>query len=134
MAERVEIPGSGRAASPQHQQVGEVDRDKPIEVTVYLRPSGSLDWVDQQAGRPPSERRTISREELADATGASDEDIAAVRSFAGEYGLEVASVDKGREPSRCVARSRRLRKHSGRRGCNCSSTRPRGSTADEVDL
>ena len=96
MAERVEIPGSGRAAGPQHQQVGEVDRDKPIEVTVYLRPSGSLDWVDQQAGRPPSERRTISREELADATGASDEDIAAVRSFAGEYGLEVASVDKGR--------------------------------------
>ena len=30
------------------------------------------------------------------ATGASDKDIAAVRSFAGEYGLEVTSVDKGR--------------------------------------
>ena len=38
----------------------------------------------------------MTREELADATGASDPDIAAVRSFAGEYGLEVAGVDKGR--------------------------------------
>ena len=96
MAERVEIPGSERQADPRHQQVGEVDRDKPIEVTVYLRPSGSLDWVDQEAGRPPSERRTMSREELAAATGASDQDIAAVRSFASEYGLEVTGVDKGR--------------------------------------
>ena len=96
MAERVEIPGSEREADPEHQRVGEVDRDKPIEATVYLRPSGSLDWVDQEAGRAPSERRTMSREELASATGASDEDIAAVRSFAGECGLEVTGVDKGR--------------------------------------
>ena len=96
MAQRVEIPGSGRKASPQDQRVGEVDRDKSIEVTVYLRPSAPLDWVDQEAGRPPAERRTISREELAGAHGASDEDIAAVRSFASEYGLEVASVDQGR--------------------------------------
>jgi kumamolisin len=96
MAQRVEIPGSERQAGPQHQRVGEVDHDKPIEVTVYLRPSGSLDWVNQEAGRTPAERRTMSREELADATGASDKDIAAVSSFAGEYGLQVAGVDKGR--------------------------------------
>ena len=96
MAKRVEIPGSERQADPQHQRVGQVDRDKPIEVTVYLRPSGSLGWVDQEAGRAPSERRTMSRDELASATGASDEDIDAVRSFAGAYGLEVTGVDKGR--------------------------------------
>ena len=96
MAQRVEIPGSARQADPQHERVGEVDHYKPIEVTVYLRPSGALDWVDQEAGRAPAERRTMSREELADATGASDEDVAAVGAFAGEYGLEVASVDKGR--------------------------------------
>ena len=96
MAERVEIPGSARKADPQHERVGEVDRDKPIEVTVYLRPSGSLEWVDHEAGRAPSQRRTMSREELVDAAGASDEDVAAVRSFAGEYGLEVTGVDKGR--------------------------------------
>jgi len=96
MPARVEIPGSEREADPQHERVGEVDRDKPIEVTVYLRPSGSLDWVDQGAGHAPSERRTMSRDELAHATGARDEDIAAVHSFAGEYGLRVSGVDKGR--------------------------------------
>ena len=51
MAQRVEIPGSAREADPHHPRVGDVDPDKPIEVTVYLRPSGSLDWVDQEAGR-----------------------------------------------------------------------------------
>ena len=90
MAQRVEIPGSKRAASPQDQRVGDVDHDKSIGVTVYLRPSAPLDWVDQEAGR------TISHEELAAAHGASDADIAAVRSFAGENGLEVTQVDQGR--------------------------------------
>ena len=96
MAERVEIPGSARETDPDHHRVGDVDGEKTIEVTVYLRPSGSLDWVDEEAGRAPAARRTMSREELASATGASDDDIAAVRSFAGEYGLEVTGVDQGR--------------------------------------
>jgi kumamolisin len=96
MEQRVEIPGSERRADPQHERVGAVDPDEPIEVTVYLRRSGSLEWVDQNADRAPAERRTISREELASAAGASDRDIAAVRAFAGEYGLEVTAVDKGR--------------------------------------
>ncbi|MBV8216995.1 MAG: S53 family peptidase [Solirubrobacterales bacterium] len=96
MPERVEIPGSERQPAAQHPRVGDVDHDKPIEVTVYLRSSGSLDWVDQQADRPPAERRTISREELARETGASDEDIAAVRAFAEQSGLEVTAVDEGR--------------------------------------
>jgi kumamolisin len=94
--QRMEIPGSARDIDPQHQRVGEVDWDKPIEVTVYLRPSQSLDWVDQEAGRPFAERRTMTREELASATGASDDDVAAVRSFAKEMGLDVTAVDKGR--------------------------------------
>ena len=96
MPERVEIPGSERQAAANHPRVGDVDNEKPIDVTVYVRPSGSLDWVDQQADRPPAERQTMSREELARATGASDEDIAAVRTFAKQSGLEVTAVDKGR--------------------------------------
>ena len=96
MAERVEISGSHRIANPRNQLVGDVDLDQTTDVTVYLRPSGSLDWVDQEAGRPPAERQTLSREELARAAGASDDDIAAVRSFAGEHGLEVTGVDKAR--------------------------------------
>ncbi|HUA03441.1 MAG TPA: S53 family peptidase [Solirubrobacteraceae bacterium] len=96
MPERVEIPGSERQAAANHPRVGAVDDDKLIDVSVYLRPSGSLDWVDQDADRPPEERRTISREELARAAGASDADVAAVRGFAERYGLEVTNVDKGR--------------------------------------
>jgi len=79
-----------------HPVVGEVDRAKPIEVTVYLRPSEPLDWVDQEAARPPAERRTMSRSELARSYGARDEDVAAVRAFASRYGLEVSEVDRGR--------------------------------------
>ena len=76
--------------------IGDVDRGKAISVTVYLRGSGSLDWVDQEAARAPAERRTLSRSELATAYGASDEDVAAVRSFAAQYGLDVGEVDAGR--------------------------------------
>ena len=113
--------------TPQHQRVGEVDPDKPIEVTVYLRPSGSLDWVDQEAARPPAERRTMSREELASATGASDEDIAAVRSFAGDFGLEVTRVDQARRSDDAARHGRaRSPRRSARRSCGCSSIRPAG--------
>jgi kumamolisin len=76
--------------------IGEVDLRREISVTVYLRASVSLDWVDQEAGRAPAERRTLSRSELATGYGARDEDVAAVRAFAGQYGLDVAEVDAGR--------------------------------------
>ncbi len=63
---------------------------------MYLRPGGSLDWVDEEALRAPAERRTLSREELAGESAASDADVDAVRSFASRYGLEVSEVDPGR--------------------------------------
>jgi kumamolisin len=81
---------------PEQAVVGEVDRGKTIEVTVYLRPSASLDWVDGEAARDPGERRTISRDELAASYGAREDDVAAVRAFAAREGLEVSSVDPGR--------------------------------------
>ncbi len=95
-AGRVEIPGSERQFNPQHERVGDADRGKQIDVTVYLRASGPLDWVDKEAAQPPAQRRTITREELARSYGASDQDVAAVRSFAKQYGLDVTAVDQGR--------------------------------------
>jgi kumamolisin len=95
-AERVEIPGSRRDFDPEHPRVGDADANKPIEVTVYLRPAGSLDWVDEQAQRPPAERQVMSREELAREHGADEQDVAAIESFAHEYGLEVVNVDPAR--------------------------------------
>lgn len=93
---RVEIPGSERELDPRHERIGEADSGKQIEVTLYLRSLALLDWVDEEARRPPAERRVLSREELASTHGASHEDIEAVRAFASEYGLEVSAIDQAR--------------------------------------
>ena len=95
-ADRVVIPGSEREPDREHQRVGDPDPDATLEVSVYLRASSPLDWVDAEAARPPTQRRTLSREELAAANGADQDDIAAVRAFAAQNGLEVADVDVGR--------------------------------------
>lgn len=95
-ADRVEIPGSTREFDALHQRVGDAHAEDEIEVTVYLRPAASLDWVDEEARRPPAERRTLSREQLASGYGARAEDIAAVRSFAQQHKLGVSDVDQAR--------------------------------------
>src|SRR5436305_933216 len=95
-AKRVQIPGSERQFAAKHERVSDVDADKQIEVTVYLRAQGSLDWVDDEARRLPGDRRPISREELAKGYSAREDDIHAVRTFASEHGLEVAAVDAAR--------------------------------------
>ncbi len=95
-AERVQIPGSEREFEPQHERVGEADANKQIEVTVYLRAQGTLDWVDDEARRLPADRRSITREELAKGYAAREADIEAVRGFARDNGLEVTDVDPAR--------------------------------------
>ena len=94
--DRVAIPGSEREPDSEHPRVGDPDHASEVEVTVYLRPVAALDWVDEEATRPPAERRTLSREELASSYGASEDDADAVRAFAAEYDLEVVDVDLGR--------------------------------------
>jgi kumamolisin len=93
---RVAIPGSERAADPHHPRIGDPVGERELEVTVYLRSSAPLDWVDSEAAQPPAQRRVLSREELASAHGARAEDIDAVRAFAAEYGLQVTAVDQAR--------------------------------------
>jgi kumamolisin len=95
-ADRVAIPGSDRTPDPEHERVGDPEPGGEVEVSVYLRPKSPVDWVDQEAARPPAERRVLSREELAGAHGANQADVDAVRAFAAEYGLEVADVDLAR--------------------------------------
>jgi kumamolisin len=95
-AGRVAIPGSERAPIAQDLRVGDPDPQSEVEVTAYLRPAEALDWVDEEADKPPSERRILSREELARTHGAREEDVEAVRRFAAEYGLEVVDVDRAR--------------------------------------
>jgi kumamolisin len=76
--------------------VGDVDTQSELDVTIYLRPRASADWVDDEAARPPGERRVASREEWAQQHGASDEDIAAVTAFAEQHRLTVTDADPGR--------------------------------------
>jgi kumamolisin len=93
---RAEIPGSTRVVDPAHARVGDVDPQAPVEVSVYVRGRAGLDWVDDQAGRPPAQRRYASREQWAAEHGADPADLEAVQSFARDAGLTVVSTDAGR--------------------------------------
>jgi len=95
-AERVQIPGSEREFTPEHERVRDVDADKLIDVTVYLRPQATLGWIDDAARRLPADRPSVTREELAQSYGARQEDIDAVIAFAREHGLEVTSTSAAR--------------------------------------
>jgi kumamolisin len=95
-ADRVPVPGSERRIEPGHSRVGDIDPQDHVDVTVYVRPQTPVDWVDEEATRPPAERRRLTREDWAQSHGASAEDIAAVRAFAERSGLTVAGVDPAR--------------------------------------
>jgi kumamolisin len=91
---RVELKGSTRAALPGAQDVGPADPNEQIEVTVYLRASGATAWsADEIGSQPISEREYLTREQFARRHSASEEDIAKVRAFAADHGLDVTSVN-----------------------------------------
>ncbi|HEX3688291.1 MAG TPA: S53 family peptidase [Solirubrobacteraceae bacterium] len=92
----VAVAGSERVLVSGHTRVGDVDLSAEIDLTVYVRPRASLDWVDAESARPPAERRLVSREEWAELYGASDEDLAAVATYARGAGLTVMELDSAR--------------------------------------
>ncbi|MGI8505525.1 MAG: S53 family peptidase [Solirubrobacteraceae bacterium] len=95
-SDRVEVPGSERNAEAGHARVGPIDEQAEIEVSVYVRPRGSLGWVDQEATRPPAERRRVQPEDWGEAHGADAADIELVTSFAAGAGLAVIEADAAR--------------------------------------
>jgi kumamolisin len=101
--DRVELKGSARTALPGAHDVGPADPNQQIEVTVLVRRGSkagefpSAAQIETQIGaRPPRERKYLTREEFARLHGASAEDLEAIRAFATEYGLTVASEDPAR--------------------------------------
>jgi kumamolisin len=97
--ERLSLAGSDRRVAEGHAKIGDYPADEQLTVSVYLRErpdSGGLAWVDEEAGLPLSERRTLSQEEWAAAHGAAPEDLEALRSFAADHGLTVVEEDAGR--------------------------------------
>ena len=139
-SDRVSVTGSERELVPGHTRVGDVDPHAEVDLTVYVRPRASLDWVDAESGRPPAERRLVSHEDWAELYGASDEDMRAVAAFALDAGLTVVELDSGDVPStsgvrcatprtpsrpRCRAATRAPRAHASiRRGPARSRSRP----------
>jgi kumamolisin len=95
-ADRVEVPGSEGQINPSHTRVSDIDPSAELDVTVYLRPRASLDWVDEQASLPLAQRRLPTRSEWAARYGADPADVAALTSFAQASGLEVKDVDLAR--------------------------------------
>ncbi|HEX5424828.1 MAG TPA: S53 family peptidase [Candidatus Acidoferrales bacterium] len=91
---RVELKGSTRAALPGAQDVGPADPNEQIEVTVYLRSSSRKGpTADAIGALPISEREYMTREQFARTHSASEEDIAKVRAFAADHGLQVTNVN-----------------------------------------
>jgi kumamolisin len=83
-ARLVAVAGSRRRA-PTAERVGTPPPSERIEVTIHLR--------GQAAPRPLTARTHVTRAEFGTRFGARQADISAVRRFARNNGLEVASVD-----------------------------------------
>ncbi|ELX09406.1 serine protease, kumamolysin [Janthinobacterium sp. HH01] len=90
------IPGSGQLALQGAVALGPVADEQTIEITVRLRTAPDQAPLDLQAAcadTQPVERRYLSREQFAQAHGASEADIATVTAFAAQHGMVVISSD-----------------------------------------
>ncbi|MDQ2712889.1 MAG: protease pro-enzyme activation domain-containing protein [Acidobacteriota bacterium] len=89
--ERAEIPGS----APQHSE--SASRSTPLAAgeqltaTIVLRRRPGSPHVAEQL--LSGQYQPVSREQAEELTGASGQDVAAVESFAKQYGLEVVEAD-----------------------------------------
>ncbi len=89
---RVPLHGSKREVRSGARRVGDVDPQSELELTIVVRRKAPVDQVQMDAG--------VSRAEawhrLTDEAGADPEDLAAVKRYAREHGMEVVSSDAAR--------------------------------------
>jgi len=88
------IPGSSQLALQGAVALGPVADEQTIEITVRLRHAPERAQLDLQAAAAdtrPLARQYLSREQFAQAHGASDADIATVEDFAAQHGMVVIS-------------------------------------------
>ena len=88
--QRVQLASSERAPLADARRIGPADPNERVEVTVVLRRHSELAQLFPRT-RPP-----LSREEFAGAHGAGPADLASVRRFAADFGLQVVSEHIGR--------------------------------------
>ncbi len=96
--QRVPIPGSERPVAPAARTAGArpVDRDARVKATVVLRRRAPLE--QPQTGATP-----LTPAELAERHGATEEDVAQVRTTLGDAGVEILDVDAGARRIRIAA-------------------------------
>jgi kumamolisin len=99
---RVQVSGSSREALPGAELIGDVPADERVEVTVRVRrsPSAAADSARASAAEArnaapgsPADRSFLTRRQLRATLGADPADMAAVKSFAADHGLEVLEAD-----------------------------------------
>jgi kumamolisin len=90
--EHVELRGSERAPLSDARQVGDVDPQRRMQVTVTVRRRGSDDALAEVG----SQHGQLTREEFAERFGADPKDLKKVEEFASAHGLEVAEADEAR--------------------------------------
>ena len=85
MEKRIELPGSNRIAIKGAKVVGKVDPNQRIEITVQVRRRSEVELeskLKELATQQPSERKYMTRTELATAAGADPTDIPKIDAFA----------------------------------------------------
>jgi kumamolisin len=94
---RTPIPGSERTPLPGAQAIGPTDPSAFARVTVRLRPRKSAARVLREAlsesKKPPAQRKYLTREQLAQLSGADLKDLQKVYEFARNHNLTVVETD-----------------------------------------
>jgi len=96
---RVSLKNSNRTLLPGANLIGPADAAEQIQVTVRVRRGSSSTEFPSDAelgSSHPAQRNYITREEFASKYGARAKDIAAIRTFAAENGLQVVRVEAPR--------------------------------------
>ncbi len=95
----VSLKSSTRTLLPGAKRIGPADAAEQIQVTIRVRRGSSPSEFPSDAelgSGPPSQRIYLTREEFAAKHGARADDIAAIRAFAAENGLQIVSVATAR--------------------------------------
>jgi kumamolisin len=96
---RVQLKNSNRTLLPGANLIGPADAVEQIQVTIRVRRGSSSSKFPSDAELGSSRlanRNYLAREEFASKYGARAKDIAAIRKFASENGLQVVSVEAPR--------------------------------------
>ena len=94
----IPLPGSNKNRLKGSTEIGNVDPNERIEVTVIIRPdpSSPKSNADEIGSLPPRKRVHLTRQEFASTHGALQDDIKKVEDFATQYSLQVVNTNATR--------------------------------------